>query len=108
MPRRTPLLAFGPAGACVLLLLGLLATALPASAAIFKVAAAGDRTPAGGTFSTSLPPVVLGINDNAEVLFWSGVTGATGGGDAGLFLFSGGTMRKVAMNGVTSTRGGTM
>jgi hypothetical protein len=98
-----------PAGARVVVaLLSLLTTALPAPAAIFKVAAAGDRTPVGGTFSTSQPPVVLGINDNAEVLFYSGITGAPGGGDVGLFLFSGGTIKAVAVDGDPSPTGGTL
>ncbi len=76
-----------------------------AEAAVRTVATAGDPTPVGGTFSSSLPPHVLGVNDNAEVLFWSGLSGTAA--DAGLFLFSAGAIRTVAVHGGGSPIGGT-
>jgi hypothetical protein len=72
---------------------------------IHKLVAAGEATPIGGTYSSSLPPTVLGISDDSEVLFWSGVDG--GSSDAAVFLFSAGAARSVVANGDRSPLSGT-
>jgi hypothetical protein len=78
------------------------------SRAVIKVAKVGDPAPTsvGGTFATFLGqgPVLLGINDHGQVLFWSAISG--GNTDAGVFMSSGGVITKVVVNGDPSPLGG--
>jgi len=59
-----------------------------------KVAVVGDPSPVGGTFNHLALPL---LNDHGDVLFWASLEG--GEVPAGLFLASGGTIKKVVARG---------
>ncbi len=65
------------------------------------VVAAGDPSPIGGTFKDLALPV---LNDHGGVLFWASLEG--GEVPAGLFLASGGTIKKMAARGDPLPGGG--
>ena len=65
------------------------------------VVAAGDPSPIGGTFKDLALPV---LNDHGDVLFWASLEG--GEVPAGLFLASGGTIKKVVARGDPLPGGG--
>ncbi len=66
-----------------------------------KVAVVGDPSPVGGIFNHLALPL---LNDHGDVLFWASLEG--GEVPAGLFLASGGTIKKVVARGDPLPGGG--
>ncbi|HEX5070032.1 MAG TPA: choice-of-anchor tandem repeat NxxGxxAF-containing protein [Vicinamibacterales bacterium] len=82
-----------------------LTTAFVASAGgtITRIAGPGDASPGtGGTFATATG---ITINSSGDVLLQATITG--GSGTNGVFVWSGGTLRKVVADGDTNPLGGT-